>query len=159
MNETILPHDPNRGRWIPWVFVGGMTVVVLVNAGLIWAALSTFTGVTVGHSYDRGRAYNHVLETAARQEALGWQAQVALRDARVVVVVADRQGQPVEGALEGVLQRPLEGSQLPLAFRQTRAGHYESSAEPPLPGQWEARLLLRGRGGETFDIRQRLVVP
>ncbi|MCZ8150271.1 MAG: FixH family protein, partial [Roseomonas sp.] len=64
--STSRDFDPNRSRWIPWAFVGGMTVVVLVNLVLVYAALSTFTGVTTGRSYDRGRAYNLVLEEAAR---------------------------------------------------------------------------------------------
>ncbi|WP_439595939.1 FixH family protein [Falsiroseomonas sp.] len=159
MNEIAMTVDPRRSRWIPWVFVGGMLLVVVVNGGLIWAALSTFTGVTVGKSYDRGRAYNHVLQTAARQEALGWQAQVTLRGETLAVSVTDRQGLPVQGLLEGLLQRPLEAVQQPLAFRETRAGHFESSTGALRPGQWEARLLLHGPGGETFDIRRRVIAP
>ncbi|NKE46743.1 FixH family protein [Roseomonas frigidaquae] len=152
-----MPSDPRRSRWIPWVFVGGMLLVVVVNGGLIFAALSTFTGVTVGKSFDRGRSYNHVLQEAARQQALGWEAQVKLEGGLVSVVVVDRQGQPVAGVLQGHLQRPLEGSQVPLSFRQTGPGRFEAPAALPLPGQWEARLLLRDAAGDAFDIRRRLI--
>ncbi|MBU8538348.1 FixH family protein [Falsiroseomonas tokyonensis] len=159
MNEVAVTVDPRRSRWIPWVFVGGMLLVVVVNGGLIWAALSTFTGVTVGKSYDRGRTYNHVLQTAARQQALGWQAEVTLRAGTLVVSVTDRQGLSVDGVLEGLLQRPLEAVQQPLTFRQTRGGQFESSTGVLRPGQWEARLLLHGPGGQTFDIRRRVLAP
>ena len=37
--------DPKRSRWIPWIFVGGMLLVVAVNAVLVFASVSTFTGV------------------------------------------------------------------------------------------------------------------
>ena len=40
---------PRRSAWIPWVFVGGMLLVVAVNGVLIVAAVGTFTGVTTGH--------------------------------------------------------------------------------------------------------------
>ncbi|MBU8545325.1 MULTISPECIES: FixH family protein [Roseomonadaceae] len=159
MNETTMNYDPRRGRWIPWVFVGGMLLVVVVNFGLVWAALTTFTGVTVGKSFDRGRTYNQVLAEAARQQALGWQAEVALTQGMVKVIVLDRAGVPVAGALEGVLLRPLQGIEEPLTFQQRSAGRFEAPAAPALPGQWEARLLLRAEGGETFDIRQRLIAP
>ena len=40
--------EPRRSAWIPWVFVGGMLLVVAVNGVLIVAAVDTFTGVTTG---------------------------------------------------------------------------------------------------------------
>lgn len=151
--------DPNRSRWIPWAFVGGMSLVVVVNAGLIFAALSTFQGVTVGQSYDRGRTYNNVLASAERQEALGWSAQVTLREGTLDVTVRDRDGVPVAGRLEGVLQRPLERRALPLDFAALGGGRFLAAIEPGQPGQWEARLTLTNPRGDSFDIRQRVMAP
>ena len=102
-------HDPRRGRWIPRVFVGGMLAVVAVNAVLVVASVSTFIGVTVGHSYDRGCAYNTVLAEAARQDALGWRAEVAAESGALRVTVTDREGLPVAGQMDGALLRPVEG--------------------------------------------------
>lgn len=150
--------DPNRSRWIPWVFVGGMTVVVLVNLVLVYAALSTFTGVTTGRSYDRGRAYNRVLEEAARQDALGWSARVTLDGGLLSVVATDREGLPVGGRVQGVLHRPLEGAEIPLDFAAAGPGRFIAAAAPPASGQWEARLTLFGARDERLEIRQRLVI-
>jgi nitrogen fixation protein FixH len=152
-------HDPNRGRWIPWVFVGGMAVVIAVNLVLVYAALTTFTGVTTGHAYDRGRAYNAVIEEAARQDALGWTARVALASGVLDVVVTDREGAPVRGSLEGVLLRPLEGTEVPLDFVAAGPGRFRAAPALPARGQWEARLLLTGARGDRLDIRQRIIVP
>ena len=151
--------DPRRSRWIPWVFVGGMLLVVAVNAVLVFASVSTFTGVTTGHAYDRGRAYNYVLEEAARQDALGWRASVALDGGVLTVSVADREGLPVGGRVEGVLQRPLEGAELALDFAAAGPGRFIAFAPAPGKGQWEARLALHGAGGERLDIRERVIVP
>lgn len=145
-----------RDGWIPWVFVGGMLVVVAVNAVMIYLALSTFTGLTTAQSYDRGRAYNRVLEEAARQEALGWTAQVAARGERLSVTVTDREGRAVEGILAAELVRPIEGTRVPLGATDPRAGF----ALPDLrPGQWEFRGTLTDREGRHLDIRQRLLLP
>jgi len=152
-------HDPNRGRWIPWVFVGGMLVVVVVNLVLVYSALTTFTGVTTGQAYDRGRAYNQVLAEAARQDALGWTARVALEGGVLEVAVDDRAGLPVPGRLEGVAVRPLEGTELPLDFVAVEPGRFRAAAALPARGQWEARLALTGLRGERLDIRQRFLVP
>ena len=151
--------DPNRSKWIPWVFVGGMGLVVVVNAGLVFAALTTFTGVTVSQSYDRGRSYNSVLAAAERQDALGWSAQVSLREGTLDVAVRDREGLAVSGRLEGVLQRPLERVALPLEFAALGSGRFLAAVEPGQPGQWEARLTLTSTRGEHFDIRQRVMAP
>ncbi len=159
MSITVNAPSARRGRWIPWAFAGGMLLVVAVNAVLIVSAVSTFTGVTTGHAYDRGRAYNQVLAEAARQDSLGWNAAVTLAEGGLAVQVRDRAGAPVSGQLAGVLRRPLEGLDLPLEFAAAGAGHWVAVAEGLRPGQWEARLRLTGPGGEALDIRQRLVVP
>jgi nitrogen fixation protein FixH len=162
MSHTARPRaqdfDPNRSRWIPWAFVGAFVVIIAVNMVLVYAALSTFTGVTTGRSYDRGRAYNQVLAEAARQDALGWSTRVALEGKVLTVIATDREGLPVGGRLEGTLLRPLEGAELALDFAAAGPGRFIAFAELPAAGQWDARLTLTSARGERLDIRQRLVV-
>jgi nitrogen fixation protein FixH len=153
------PFDPSRGRWIPYAFVGGMLLVVAVNGGLVYAALSTFTGVTVPRAYERGRNYDHVLAEAARQEALGWRADVGWNAGSLRVSVNDRDGLPVPGRLEGRLQRPLEDRGLPLAFAAGAPGQWAARLGEIAPGQWEVQLTLHGTDDRRLDIRRRIVVP
>jgi len=159
MSQTSIPrdYDPNRSRWIPWVFVGAFGVIIAVNMVLVYAALTTFTGVTTGKSYDRGRNYNAVLAEAARQDALGWSARVALEGGVLTVVAVDREGLPLGGRVEGVLHRPLEGAELRLDFAAAGPGRFIAFAELPAQGQWDARLSLTNERGERLDIRQRIV--
>jgi nitrogen fixation protein FixH len=154
-----MDYDPNRSRWIPWAFVGAFGVIIAVNLVLVYASLSTFTGVTTGQSYDRGRAYNQVIAEAARQDALGWRPTVALADGVLAVSVTDREGLPVGGRVEGVLRRPLEGAELRLDFAAAGPGRFMAFAALPGKGQWEARLTLTGTRGEKLDIRERVFVP
>jgi nitrogen fixation protein FixH len=159
MNAMTLP--PRRGRWIPWVFVGGMALVVAVNGVLITAAVTTFTGTTVGHAYDRGSTYNHILEEAARQRALGWSAEVAWADGRLTLRARDHDGAPLpaDTAVTGILQRPLAGTELPLAFQPSGAGAWAAGAQVPEPGQWEARLTLTRLDGSRLQVQRRLMLP
>lgn len=150
--------DPRRSRWIPWAFVGFMLLVVAVNGVMAALALGTFTGVTTPRAYDRGRTYGDVLHEAARQDALGWQAEVRLADGVLRVQVRDAAGRAVEGRLDGVLQRPLTRDALVLAFAPEGRGAWAAPARAPLPGQWEARVTLFGAAG-AFDIRARVVAP
>ena len=156
---TARSFDPARGRWIPWVFVGMMLLVIGVNGVLITSAVRSFTGTTTGHSYDRGRAYNHILEEAERQAALGWRARVTLAEGTLSVAVADRAEAPVDGRLTGLLLRPLDGRTVPLDFAAVAPGRWSAAAQPPAPGQWDARLTLHDAGGRHLDIRQRVIAP
>jgi nitrogen fixation protein FixH len=145
-----------KSRWIPWVFVGGMLVVVVVNGFMAFYAISTFTGLTTGQAYDRGRAYNHVLEEAARQDALGWTARVRLEGGRIALAVTDRAGASVPGVVEAYLQRPIEGTRVELGTSTPQGGFV---APDLIAGQWEFRGTLVDGNGQRLDIRQRLLVP
>lgn len=157
MSRSIPEHDPRRSRWIPWVFVGGMLLVLLVNVGMVVSALTTFTGVTTGRAYDKGRAYNHVLEEAARQDALGWRPTLAVAGRTLRLAVLDRTGQPVPGRVEGVLHRPMDGLRLPLALAAVAAG-WTADVAAAQPGLWEAQVTLTDAEGHKLDIRQRVVL-
>ena len=150
---------PRRSAWIPWVFVGGMLLVVAVNAVLVVASVTTFTGVTVPGAYDRGRAYNQVLAEAARQDALGWQAEVSAERGLLRVAVRDREGLPVAGRLDGVLRAPVEGTELPIFLVSAAPGAWQAVLEAPRAGQWQVRLTVTGAAGERFEIRRTVVLP
>lgn len=159
MSAAMQDHDPQRSRWIPWAFVGAMSLVVVVNMVMAYLAISTFTGVTVPRSYERGRAYDTVLAEAARQDALGWSAEVTLAGGALRVTATDLDGRPVHGRIEGVLLRPLEGRELPLVFTPTGGGRWSAEVQPPQRGQWDVRLTLFGPQEAALDIRRRVIVP
>jgi len=145
-----------KSNWIPWIFVGGMLVVVVVNGFMAYTAISSFTGLTTGQAYDRGRAYNHVLAEAARQDALGWTARVGLAGGRITLTVTDREGRPVPGVVEAYLQRPIEGTRVELGTTTPREGF---AAPDIASGQWEFRGHILDAQGQRLDIRQRLIFP
>jgi nitrogen fixation protein FixH len=153
------PAAPRRSAWIPWVFVGGMGVVVAVNAVFVWLALSTFTGTTVPRAFERGRQYDLVMAEAARQAALGWQVEVALAGNRLTVTAHDAEGRPLTATVAGALHRPLQDLALPVAFRPVGSGRWTGAAEIPLPGQWEARITVTAPDGTHKDVTRRLFVP
>jgi len=152
-------YDPKRGRWIPWVFVGGMALVVAVNGLLVWFSLSTFTGVTVPRAYERGRGYDAVLAEAARQDALGWRGEISLEAGILRLAMQDAAKQPLHGRVEGVLLRPLEGVEVPLGFTATGNGRFAARMEALRAGQWEARLTFFDQAGTAFDMRKRFILP
>lgn len=155
-----------RSAWIPWVFVAGMALVVIVNGVMVYFALSTFTGTTVDRAYERGRLYNEVLAEAERQAAFGWRFELRWAPSgdplagRIIVAVTDRDGTPLEGlAIEGKVLRPLGRPQpIPLALAQTGSGRYAAPVTLDGAGQWEVRLAAR-RGVEgPVQLRERIIL-
>lgn len=147
-------------------FVGGMGVVIVVNAVMVWLALSTFTGTTVDRAYERGRLYNEVLAEAERQARIGWRFSLEWEAGpsdrlagRVVLIAEDLRSTPLDRlSLDAVLIRPLETPKpLRLSFTQTGAGRYVAPIALPKPGQWEVRLEARRDGDGPVDFRQRFV--
>jgi nitrogen fixation protein FixH len=147
-------------RFIPWLFAAGMTFVVAVNGVLVYFALGTWSGLVVERPYERGVQYNRVLEAVARQEALGWQFEIALQDAADTTIISVRAidvgGQPLSGLnLRAAIERPLEKEmhgEVPLV--EQAPGHYRASLERLRPGQWQTRLLAE-RGADSASATQR----
>ena len=160
------PAEPRSGRWIPWAFVAGLALVIAVNAALIWFAVGSFSGLAEAHPYQAGLAHNRTLAAARAQEALGWQADLAVEPAgtsgEVLVLLAlrDRDGAPVaaESVTAEFVRPAAKGHDRVAALTSEGAGRYEATVPLGLHGQWEVRILARHAGG-SWQTAQRVMVP
>jgi nitrogen fixation protein FixH len=148
-----------RGRWIPWIFVGGMLTVFLVNAVLVFFAMSSWSGIATDRPFERGLAYNRLLAAAAAEEALGWKAEIAYRDGGLTVLLRDADDRPIEGAaLSFEARRPLERhASIGAVFASAGMGRYEARVDDLRPGQWDIRLAVV-RGDAAAHLGRRIVV-
>jgi nitrogen fixation protein FixH len=163
MAMTMQPTaDAGRGRWIPWTFVGFFLVIFAVNGVLVWAALSSWTGLETTDSYERGLVYNRALKAEKEQVALGWRAgfgfdQTGARHGTLELRLQGRDATPVRGAkVDAEIVRPTtEGYDFDVALKEQAPGLYRAEIQAPLPGQWEARIAARARG-ETYRLSPRI---
>jgi nitrogen fixation protein FixH len=150
---------------IPWIFVGFMAIVVLVNAGMVTAALSTYSGLAHRDAFGRGVAYNRVIENVERQERLGWKVDLHLGEARaegiqsLAVSLRDASGSALGGArITATLRRPVENvAPVEITFDEQAIGSYAGGPVALRRGQWDARVVVE-RAGERYDHVQRLIV-
>lgn len=147
---------------IPWIFVGGMLVVVAVNIGMVTTALSSFSGLAHRDAFGRGVAYNRVLADVERQERLGWNWRVTLdgkADGHEVLRVnlSDAEGRPLAGArVAATIERPVErGLPIVVAFQETAAGSYVTELALPQRGQWDVKLSI-ARADDTVSATNRI---
>lgn len=168
MAEAREPDRP-RGWWYPWIFVGGMLIVVAVNVTLVLLAVRTFSGLETTDHYRKGLAYEQALKAAAAQAERGWRLEVAFQPGpagegahggELAVLFKGPDGLPLERLeVEAHLIRPTQAG-----FDQTHvledkgSGRYRKAVSLPLPGQWDLRILAR-KDEARFQATQRLLVP
>ncbi|MGE0154886.1 MAG: FixH family protein [Reyranellaceae bacterium] len=135
----------DRYRWIPWVFVGAMAVVVAVNGGLVYFAIREPVGIIVKNPYQDGLRYNEKLAERREQAALGWQVAAAVDGKAgagpfdVRIEARDRSGSPLS-ALSGKVrfERPVERlGAIETELTPLGNGQYVAAVRLPRPGQWE----------------------
>jgi nitrogen fixation protein FixH len=154
----------NRGRWIPWIFVAGFGVVLAANATMVYIATSTWTGIAVNRSYDKGLHYNRNLDAANRMASLGWEAAIeteltAARAGTVRVALTDDGGDPLYRADVVVeFERPThEGYDFVVPLEPTGSGRYSAAFAAPLAGLWDMRLIVT-RGDDLFVTTERVLL-
>ncbi len=161
------PEEGRTGgyRWVPWVFVAAMTLVVAVNGGLVYFATREPVGIIVKNPYQDGLRYNRTLEEREKQIALGWQIAAAVTGAsgpagvEIRVEAKDAAGQPLQG-LTGTLSldRPVERLPPVVADLQPLGGgRFVATVTLPRPGQWELTVEL-ANGGDRHVSSKRVQV-
>jgi nitrogen fixation protein FixH len=155
-----------RSRWIPYAFIAFFGVVLLANGAMIWIAFATWTGLETESAYQKGLAYNRVLDQARAQTALGWHVDLefAQADERAVAVklaLADRHGDLIEDAsVSTTFFRPThEGHDQVAAIPHRYGGAYEARVELPLAGQWDVHLSIERAGDVWRETRRVYLRP
>jgi nitrogen fixation protein FixH len=153
-----------RGRWIPWLFVGGFVLVLAVNGVMIWIAAESFTGLETEDAYRKGIHYNRNLEAAAAQAALGWRPALGISAEEGPVAVARLElgslaGAPIEGAVVRLrFERPTQhGHDFELELEPTGGGVYRAEFAVPLAGVWNVHMVIE-RGADRYVSDQRVVL-
>jgi nitrogen fixation protein FixH len=147
-------------RFFPQAVVAGLGIVVVVNLGMVYAALHSFPGQAGNEDFALSNHYDAVLQREQREAALGWTVATQTdATGRPEVMLTERDGSPLHGAsVEGSAERPLGSpAQHALSFRETAAGRYEADAALPAPGQWELTLSA-SLGGDDMAATRRVIV-
>lgn len=143
-----------KDRMIPWYFVMFFAVVALVDGVMVTLAVRTNSGLVTDHAYERGLAYNEVVDAKARQDALGWNDSVSWDGKILHVVVTDGKGAViVPDKITAYFSRP------------TRSGmDFETDIMPagspvafPASGIWDARINVLYREN-VYQLSRRLMI-
>lgn len=131
---------PFTGRHMALVMVGGFGIVIAVNLSMAALAVGGFSGVVVKNSYVASQQFNGWLDSAATQDALGWDiAASRMEDGTVMVTM---QQVPVDATLSAAARRPLgEPDHRTIVFSGNPVAGFRSTQ--PLPaGRWLLRISV-----------------
>lgn len=158
------------GWWYPWIFVGCMLLVVVVNGVLAYLAVSSWTGLDTEDYYRKGLAYNETIAAAAAQDARGWQMNLAITPekgdqgrplAALTAAFSDRSGHSIEDLrVRAVFKRPTrEGADVSFSLSHEGEGMYGGRIPVPLSGQWDVWVVASRHGESLFQGSRRVFLP
>lgn len=164
-------NGENGGRGRRWTglmvlltLLGFFGVVFAVNGVMIFAALSTMTGVDTASAYQAGRMFEYEVAMARAQDARRWQVDAKVLPStggmrRIFVVTRDASGRPLRGLTPSVtFERPTY-RRLDRSVRVTEdePGNFHGNDEIAA-GQWDLVIVLSRAGDEMFRSRNRIVL-
>jgi nitrogen fixation protein FixH len=146
--------DP-RDRIIPWYFVMFFVVIACMNAVMVTLAVRTHSGLVTEHPYEKGLAYNSVVQADAEQLALGWSSTIRYADGALVFNLTDRHHRPLPFThANATLTRPTSSGmdfEVPLTGKTTPVTF-------PASGLWHVQVDVT-QAGHHYQATQRIVVP
>lgn len=153
---------PERSAWrfFPAYIAAAMSVVIVVNIGMVYSALHTFPGQAGSDGFDLSNRYDAVVDRMHQQAAIGWTLR-ADTDAfgHPVLRLSQSSGAPLTGAqVQAVAERPLGATRSTrLAFREEAPGRYVGDAALAMPGQWDLMLTASSQGHDLTTTRRIIV--
>lgn len=165
-DATVPPHDPQRSAWVPWAFVAFFVIVLGVNGAMVYAAFSSWTGLTdeSGSTYRQGLEYNQRLAEVAEQRALGWTVDSGFergdrRTGELWITLRDAYGNSLpRAAVTAALVRPTTtGYDFQVPLEDVGDGRYAATVAFPLAGQWEVDFTAQHPQG-SYRLTERISV-
>ena len=135
-----LPETLN-GYHIFAAFAAFFGVVFAVNGIMVFMALSSWSGLSTDHPYERGLRYNKTLEAMAQRDALGWQETIVFTQPSAEPLSAVSNGAATNGAATN--GAATNGAASDGAASRTSGAEDE--------GQGRITLEMRDRDGELLE--------
>jgi nitrogen fixation protein FixH len=140
-----------------------LAVVFAVNAAMIYAALSTYSGVVAAEPYRKGLHYNDRILAAEHQRLRNWREALTIAaDGHITLAITGADGESIGNlSVDIAIGRPATNRDDVKLRLLADAGRYRGRIAPLPPGSWIAAMEARSGnadGEPIFRARQRLWV-
>ncbi|WP_322894806.1 MULTISPECIES: FixH family protein [unclassified Yoonia] len=152
---TAIAKDPRKftGKHMLALMLGGFGVIIAVNLGMAYMAISTFPGVEARSTYVASQTFEVNRDA---QDALGWDVVATLDDGLLTLAITDQADQPVQPrVIKAIFGRATHtGEDHNPDFTWT--GDVLTAMVPSRDGYWNLRLELEAANGTIFRRRIQL---
>jgi nitrogen fixation protein FixH len=152
------------GRTVLLCLVAFFAVVAAVNAVMMTAAVTTFSGVETKNAYQAGVTFAREEAAAEAQESRHWRVNSSLLPqanglTQVGLSAQDRAGQPLAGleATVSLIHPNDRRLDRPVAMQASAPGHFRGTVTPS-PGQWDLVIELSRDGERLFRSKERIIL-
>ncbi len=154
MNETVSAMQKSD-KWIPWLFVLFFVVIALVDGTFVTIAIRTQTGLVTDQAYERGLAYNKILDEAAAQEKIYVIQKAMFKNTVLSWQLTTKDGLSIDNAIvTAKIFRPVQdGRDFEITLDSKDNGLYKAHPQFPLKGLWTARLEAQWKTLQSKDLR------
>ena len=165
MTASLSVVHKKNDKWIPWYFVFFFLVVALVDGILVTISIRTQTGLVTERAYEKGLAYDKILDEAAAQENLGVVQKAEYKNGVLSWRMADKNGGVFGHAkVSAHFFRPTQGGyDFDMELEKTGDMLFEAQPRFPLPGAWTARLEAEWQDSHSqimrYDTKLELIAP
>lgn len=167
MTSRAVPPKTARkltGTTVLVCFVGFFGIVAIVNAIMMYAAITTFAGTETSSSYKAGLAYKQEEAAAVAQTALNWQVDGRIvrnpaGEAVLTVSVKDAKLAPVHGIdVTARLTHPLNARlDHDIALSRMSDSGFRGATEATA-GQWTLIVEVARAGERVYRTKSRVVL-
>lgn len=136
------------------MFVLFFVVIALVDGAFVTIAIRTQTGLVTDGAYEKGLAYNKILDEATAQKKSGIVQKAAFKNGILSWRISTKEARAIDTAKVNVkMFRPAQdGSDFEFSLENKGNGLYEARPQFPLPGLWTVRLEARWQEPSSKNI-------
>jgi nitrogen fixation protein FixH len=146
-----------NGKFILFCFLGFFGFVTMVDSLFVYMALKTNTGLVTQEPYEKGLAYNEVLDRAKEQPSL--RETASYQNSIFQWKVLSEQGTAIDDAQVFVkFIRPIQdGYDFSVKLTKQNDGIYRQKIDFPLPGLWVAKMSAQWNN-QTYQTSHEFMV-
>jgi nitrogen fixation protein FixH len=156
-----------KGHHVLFWMMGFFGLMFVVNGVFLWAALSSFPGEDVRHSYLQGLQFNQTIASLKHQEDMAWKAELGLivePDGDVLVariLDADGLALPSRNVTAELRRAATQDSDIILEMLPVGSGEYRAALPVLTKGAWHVALnaeISDGSSGTGFKASKVIMV-
>lgn len=149
------PSKVMKGHHVLFWMMGFFGLMFVVNGVFLWAAITSFPGEDVHHSYLQGIHFNDRLSAQAYQEKMGWRSEVGLLtsddgDVLICRILGPDGSALAAGPVTAEMRRAAtQNSDIVLTLAPVGGGEYQASLPLLAEGAWHVIIDTNIHDGDA----------